>query len=213
MRKFIAFIMAVAFLSSCQKEDDNAVKTSYMPLRIGNYWIYQEFRIDTSGNEIASSKLDSVIIKRDTLINHKKYYVLEGTNYPFSHYWDIIDILRDSSGYIVNQNGTVRFAEKDFRDTLVYRAESNIYDNNDTLYTITYHMERNNNAVTVPAGTFEVLNFKGTVIAYMNTPGIKWPRYTNCYYASGIGKIMETYIYISSLQSIEKRLVRYHIQE
>ena len=105
--------MAVTFFSSCKKEDNDAIKTSYLPLRIGNYWIYQDLRIDTSGNETADSKLDSVIIKRDTIINKKKYYVLEGIFYPATSRgrWGIIDILRDSSGYIVNENGDVQFGK------------------------------------------------------------------------------------------------------
>jgi hypothetical protein len=74
-------------------------------------------------------------------------------------------------------------------------------------------MERINNAITVPAGTFEVLNYKGTIVTSMNTPGIKWPRYTNSYYAKGTGKIMETYIYITGRQTYEKRLVRYYVKE
>jgi hypothetical protein len=213
MRKLFALIMAVGFLLSCKKEEDTIAKGSYLPLKVGNYWIYQEFMIDTSGIETANSILDSVVINRDTIINHKKYYVLEG-NYPYPHRYQpgIIEYLRDSSSYIVNQNGIVRFAENDFTDTLAYRAEINIYDNSDTLFVLSYQMERINIPITVPAGTFEVLNCKGTVVTSMNTPGIKWPRYTNNYYAKGVGKIMETYFYIASPVIYEKRLLRYFIE-
>jgi hypothetical protein len=213
MRKFIALIMAVAFLSSCKKEEDSITKFSYLPLNIGNYWIYQEFMIDTSGNETANSIIDSAIINRDTIINRKKYYVLEG-NYPYPNRYQrgIIEILRDSSGYIVNQKGTVLFAENNFKDTIAYRAEINIYDNNDTLYVLTCQMERINNRVTVPAGTFEVLNYKGTVITSMNTPGIIYPRYLSSYYAKGIGKILYTYFYFQSPNIYEKRLIRYSVK-
>ena len=214
MRKFIALIMAVSFLSSCKKEEDTIAKVSYLPLNVGNYWIYQEFMIDTSGNETANSIIDSVIINRDTIINRKKYYVLEG-NYPYpdGYQREIVENLRDSSGYIVNQNGTVRFAENDFTDTIAYRAEINIYDNNDTLYVLTYQMERINNPITVPAGTFEVLNYKGTVVTSLNTPGINYPRYLNCYYAKEVGNVLYTYFYINSPKYFEKRLLRYNVKK
>jgi hypothetical protein len=213
MRKFIALIMALAFFSSCKKEEDTIAKVSYLPLKVGNYWIYQEFMIDTSGNETANSIIDSVIINRDTIINRKKYFVLEG-NYPYRNRYQrgIIDNLRDSLGYIVNQNGTVRFAENDFTDTIAYSAAINIYDTNDTLYVLTFQMERINNHITVPVGTFEVLNYKGTVVTSMNIPGIKYPRYLSNYYAKGIGKILNTYFYIQSPNIYEKRLIRYYVK-
>jgi hypothetical protein len=47
----------------------------------------------------------------------------------------------------------------------------------------------------------------------MNTPGIKYPRHTNYYYAKGIGKIMHTYFYIQSPAIYEKRLLRYYVKE
>jgi hypothetical protein len=53
MRKLLALVMAITSLLSCNKEDDKEIKTDYLPLRIGNYWIYQEYNIDTMGNEIA----------------------------------------------------------------------------------------------------------------------------------------------------------------
>jgi hypothetical protein len=73
-------------------------------------------------------------------------------------------------------------------------------------------MERVNDPITVPAGTFEVLNYKGTVVTSMNTPGVKYPRYLNCYYAEGVGKILYTYFYVLSPNIYEKRLLRYYIK-
>jgi hypothetical protein len=205
-------IMALSFLSSCKKDDDTIAKVSYLPLKVGNYWIYQEFLIDTSGIETTNSIIDSVIINRDTIINLNKYYVFVGTFHPFIYRDNIIDILRDSSGYIVNQHGTVQFAENDFTDNIAYRAVINIYNNNDTLLVTSFQMEKINNTITVPAGTFEVLNYKGTVVTSMNTPGIKWPRYTNSYYAKGVGKIVYTHFYVLSPVIYEKRLIRYHVK-
>ncbi len=214
MRKFIALIMAVTFMSSCKKEDDIKTKIGYLPLSIGNYWVYQEFMIDSSGNEIANSKLDSVIIKRDTIINDKTYFVFEGTYYPFTarDNWGIVDILRDSSGYIVNQNGKVLFTRDNFTDTIAYHAVTDM-ENGDTLVLMTYQMDKTNKIITVPAGSFDVLNYRGTVTTSMNTPGIKYPRYLNIYYADGVGKILYTYFYIQSPNIYEKRLVRYYVNE
>lgn len=212
MKKLFLLIIAIAFLWSCQKDDNTTTKVSYLPLEIGNYWIYQYIEIDTSGNESAMPQIDSVVISRDTIINHKKYYVFEGTNYPYTYrgYWGIVDILRDSSGYIVNQNGFIRFAENDFTDTLACKVESH---ENEILYTITYQMVKTNNAITIPAGTFGVLNYKGTVVTSLNTPGINYPRYLNCYYAKEVGNVLYTYFYINSPKYFEKRLLRYNVKK
>jgi hypothetical protein len=212
MRKLFLLIIATSILTSCQKDNSPKIQTNYLPLEIGNYWIYHYFEIDTLGNETAMSMIDSVVISRDTIINHKKYYVFEGTNYPFTYsgYWGIVDILRDSSGYIVNQKGIVQFAENDFTDTIAYYVS--VY-NDDTLFTIAYQMEEVGNTLTVPAGTFKVLDYKGAVVTSINTPGIIYPRYTNIYYAEGVGRIMQTYFYLAGPKNYEKRLIRYHIQE
>lgn len=210
MKKVYLLIITITLLGSCQKDDKTTAKVSYLPLGIGNYWIYQYVDIDSSGHETELSKSDSVVINRDTIINHKRYFVFEGTNNPFAHagYRGIVDILRDSSGYIVNPEGIIRFAENDFKDSIAYRAE---VSDNDTLYTITYRMAKINNAITVPAGTFYVLNYKGTCFTPLSTPGVKYPRNLNCYYAQGIGNILYTYFYIGSPNIYEKRLLRYKI--
>jgi hypothetical protein len=212
MKKMYLLITMATFLWSCQKDNETPTQVSYLPLKIGNYWIYQYVQIDTSGIETILPKTDSIVISRDTIINHKKYYVLEGTNYPFTYsgYWGVVDILRDSSGYVVNQNGFIRFAVNDFSETLAYRA---VVQDNDTLYIASSQMVPVSEAVTVPAGIFNVLNYKTKIVATMDTPGVKYPRYLNCYYAKGVGNILYTYFYFASPKIYEKRLVRYNIRK
>lgn len=67
--------------------------------------------------------------------------------------------------------------------------------------------------ITVPAGTFDVLNYKGVLTMSEDTPGMENPRYLNNYYADGIGKIVTTNSYVHAQRFIEKRLIRYHIEE
>ena len=81
----------------------------------------------------------------------------------------------------------------------------------DTLYSLTYMMETVDYSLTVPAGSFEVLNFKGTAISYQDLSEIENPRYLNNFYALGVGKVLKTYFYFHSPVISEKRLIRYHI--
>ncbi|NOU47077.1 MAG: hypothetical protein HOO86_08450 [Bacteroidales bacterium] len=211
MRKLFVLSLVISFLISCRNENETIVsKDSYYPLAIGNYWIYQSVEIDSAGNETIRPKIDSVTISHDTTINNKQYFILEGTNNPMTPNWGIIAIFRDSSGYLVNNQGEILFTENNFTDTLYYKVERN---NQDTLYSITYKMEASTNPVTVPAGIFNVLNFKGTVFTPREIPGVDNPRYLNTYYAKKVGKILQSYFYLSSPIIIEKRLIRYKTQE
>ena len=212
MKKYFVLVIVIAFITSCQKDDYQVeIKNNYAPLEIGNYWIYENYIVDSIGNETETSIIDSVVITRDTIINSMKYFILEGTNYPFIRERQIIDILRDSLGYLVNSKGRILFSENNFIDTLYKRVE--LSGVNDTIFTCTYKMENPNYSVTVKAGTFEVLNFKGTLFRYINLQEIENPKYTNTYYADNVGKILETYLYLNSLTIIERRLLRYYIQE
>jgi len=214
MRKLFVLGIAIAILTSCQKEDDSGEsRINYTPLEIGNYWIYQHYSIDSIGNETETTMIDSVVITKDTIINGNKYFILEGTNKPLNGgKWVVIDILRDSLGYLINNKGQIQFAENNFSDTLAKRVMVNNH-NGDTIYTLTYKMEKPNNSVTIPAGTFDVLNYKGTVITVYDIPGVKNPRYINKFYSDKVGKILDTYFYIHGPLIYEKRLLRYYIQE
>ena len=216
MRKLFFLGLMIVFFVSCEKNNSDSnnntlEKSDYFPLKTGNYWIYKHYDIDSTGNETERDRTDSMIISRDTIINNYKYYILEGTNYPFNGgEWGIIDILRDSGSYVVNVEGMIKFSSDNFTDTLVSKSE---VFNNDTLYTLTYKMEKLTNSASVPAGEFEVLNFKGTVTTPFEISGIKNPRYLNNLYSNRVGKILETYFYIQSSVISEKRLERYNIEK
>lgn len=68
----------------CEKADspttiiDPEEKTDYLPLGIGNYWIYKHYDIDALGSEIERDRIDSVLINRGTNINNNQYFILEG---------------------------------------------------------------------------------------------------------------------------------------
>jgi hypothetical protein len=137
------------------------------------------------------------------------YFVLEGTQYPYLNgSWGIVDILRDSSGYLVNAKGQVKFAVDNFTDILSSREE--IFEG-DTLYSVFYIMEKIPGPVTVAAGTFDVLNFKGTVDTPFKYTNVEYPRYLNNYYANEVGKILSTTFFLSSAAKTEKRLLRFRL--
>jgi len=219
MKKMILLLVIATLALACQKEElpDNpenppVSEKNYYPLTIGSYWNFQSFRVDTNGVETDLNKADSVIITKDTIINGETYAVFEGTNYPFSQgNWGIVNIARDSLGYMVNHLGTIIFSSNNFTDTLdsgVVHKTTDI----DTLFTYYTKMEEVNQPVSVPAGIFEVLNYKVTYTFpdYASQPDLYW-RSANKFFAPDVGQIFSMWFYAQQTEVTERRLTSYYI--
>jgi hypothetical protein len=176
-------------------------------MKIGNYWIYNTYNIDSLGNETLNSLQDSVIITKDSVINGKTYFVFEGSAFPTANPNRIIKMIaRDSSGYLVHTDGKILFSSVNFTDTL--RTDKDSIGVNQSSYIITYRMEQTPNQLTVPAGNFNVIDYKGT----LKSLAIPATRYTHNYYAKNIGLISNSLRYVNSGGIYyERRLLRYHL--
>ena len=213
MRKLFFIAAMIAIFSACQKDDDSNQTVSepdYYPMAIGNYWVYQFTNTDTLG-VVHYERFDSIFIDRDTLIGNETFFVFEhakissdgDVSYGPSSYY------RDSSGYIIDSSGAIFFSDKNFTDTL--QSVTRIIGQ-DSIYRATYKMEYVSEIVSVPAGDFEVLNFRGTVWIYDPNPNIPNPRYLNDYFAPNVGKIYNNSFYtMSNYYNLESRLLRYNV--
>lgn len=208
MKNLFLVGLVIVLLISCEEGEKEKSQTSYFPLEVGNYWIYSHVDIDTMGNETVRDNVDSVVVTKDTLINGEEYFVLEGLKVPSGSVRGIVDIVRDSSGYLINNEGVVRFSSKNFTDILTTRFYIN---GDDTIGSTTYKMMKEESIVSVPAGKFDALNFKGTVVSNNPILGIDNPRYLDNYYVEGVGRILSTYFYFHSPVISERRLIRYNV--
>lgn len=224
MKKVMFLLLAFVFLYSCQEtEFSNSDKTTsdYLPISIGNYWVYQQFIKNPDGTEEATQVFDSTYIKSDTIINEKRYFefVTNGI-YPESETRSSYSnsLRRDSSGCLVvlslgnnnNPNPYVIFSEYNYTDTL-YKG---IFKSNmDTLYTITIRMEKIQQSLSLPIGNFEVLNAKQTVIGNPMFTFYSEPRYNNIYYAKKVGEVAYSRHYFNSPDDFLYKLIRYSINE
>lgn len=212
MRKLLFILIAMSVMTSCQKEDPtpSIESKNYMPLEVGNYWIYNHYQIDSEGNQTKLSTSDSVFISRDTSILGKQYFIIDiANNQSFKK--KTYKILRDSMGYIVNEKGVIEFAQNNFIDKLNSYIE---YFKEDTLYTLSNRMENPDYTVSVPAGTFEVLNRVENINIYKYSGEKKdiIRTYQNNFYAQNTGIILDTYRFLSTPDEfIERRLIRYHV--
>ncbi|MEI7596787.1 MAG: hypothetical protein WCK02_13635 [Bacteroidota bacterium] len=208
----ITTAMAIA-LFSCKKDEPvivtpkpNVVETeSYMPLKIGNYWIYKNYDKDSQGNETERAEIDSMYISRDTLINGNTFYIFEGTNFPLAKSYTA---LRDSGDCIINNNGKILFSSTDFTNILNYSV---VMNGSDTVYTSTGKMYNSTPQISTPAGLFSVLNFKCEIFMPHPNSNVQNPRFTEDAYAKGIGKVYKSFFFASAPSFIVKKLLRYHV--
>ena len=215
MRTTIIIAVMAIFFFSCKKDeptelipttDPTSTSNSYLPLKIGNYWVYKNYNRDSLGVETELSQIDSIYISKDTIINGNTFYIIEGENYPFNN--SSRSILRDSGDYIVNNDGTILFSSSNFTSILNYFVFTNA---NDTIYTSTAKMY-NSPQISTPAGLFSALNYKCEIVTTHPNNYIHNPRYTEDAYAQGVGKVYKVIFFINSPNFIVKRLLRYHVQ-
>ncbi len=207
MKNCIPFLVLLFLVFSCKKDKEiindlepnpsSTTASDYFQLKIGNYWVYETTQFN-------NKSIDSSIVSRDTVIRNQTYFVIEGHDLVGS--WNILNIFRDSSNYIVDQNGFIFFALNNFEDTL-----ARIYiptGTSDTLVSIHYKMISFPTTITVPAGAFDsLLNYRGEIFNHSNQN----IQYTNYYYRKNIGLIESNVPFFASPDRIEKKLLRYKI--
>ena len=202
--------LAIIFIGfSCKKKEqteEEKTTATYIPptvlsypLDSGNYWIYDYYSIidDTIENY---TRTDSFYVYGDTIIRDHIYYQLIGSPFTPSRH----TLQRDSFGYVVDSRGTVLFSEYNFIDTL----DIDTYPRMAIVY---YTMAHRDSIVEVPAGTFTTIDYMGT--QYSLDTNYRWPspRYSDYFYAKGVGAVLYRDYYYSSPNYVEQRLVRYHI--
>lgn len=206
--KLLLSFVFLIFIFSCKKENVEVVcgptfSNNYIPMSVGSYWIYHWYEVDTLGNEtLLGNKIDTVQIIGDTTIQGHLYFIQEET-FAFDTPGIITTFYRDSIGYLLNSEGEISFSSTNFTDTL-HRVSNSIFE-------INYQMETGISEITTEAGSFECLNFQGTVIPFGIT--VDWTeRKQNSYYSKGVGKIQESTFYFNSPNELQRRLIEYHIE-
>lgn len=191
------------YMSSYNWDSDAYPLADFVPLKVGNYWVYQVFEMDTMGNDSLIG-VDTLMITDDTIIQGRQWFLLYenhgfGSETPYSKY------VSDSSGYLIYENGQIGFSTVNFTETLRKIVDEGIS-------VAEYRMLKDPEDVEVPAGTFRCLNYRATVTVDKSLIFWKHPgNYCN-YYAPGVGKVKSTAFYISKPKRLERRLMKYHIE-
>jgi len=211
LKAFISLgILLTIFLSSCKK--DSFTPTTYpnfSQLKVGNYWIYERFNVDASGNATTVGIYDSCYVEKDTLINNNLYFKEIrskglGVNYSAS-------FIRDSLHYLVNNDGQILFSSQNFTDTFnSYFVTAGAAT--DTICQVVVKMADKELLVNTPAGSFQTYNFIQIFKMYPNWSDNGNLRTIDTRYSENIGIVSETLpFYLSNSYNTERRLVRYKL--
>jgi hypothetical protein len=208
-RKMLFTLAVLALISfSCKKKnstDTPSASPDYIKLKVGNYWVYEIFKVDTNGVETDQGIADSNYIEKDTLINGNEYFIKNVHFYPSKA---ARVPLRDSSGYLLQHNpdGTnfIIFARDNFSDLL--------FTDTNAVFIRTYRMTGKDSIVSLPAGTFTTRSF--LIGYYPVASGYPWGDRRNYYmYGLDAGLVKQIYFYYASdPDHYEARLIRYHVK-
>jgi len=217
-KKIALPLLAISFaslvISSCKDDDDDnnttptpIVYDNYSQLKVGNYWIYQQYEVDSLGNGNPTSVYDSCYVEKDTLINNKIYFKVYRPQ-PASPQFDFV-YLRDSLHYTVDPGGRIVFSSLDF-GTVFY--DHYMFSGPDTIYRLTEKMADYNLVVATPGGNFTTSNFKKNYQMFGNMAYYGVNRVMNTRYAKNVGMVTETLLFFTTQTTYkERRLVSYHL--
>ncbi|MCB0403045.1 MAG: hypothetical protein KDD41_13235 [Flavobacteriales bacterium] len=221
MKNFMLyFVLVSTILSSCSKEKNSPVSPSvpnnqsssvkYIPLAVGNYWVYETYSIDTLNNKTLIS-VDSAYVSNTITINGHSYYVLDG------------------DPYAINAIGS---PIRNSHDSVIFYDSGNFQEH--TLFT-SNHLGQvyststlDNGSPTNPVNLMELdvwTNPKKTITTSLGsfscferqtraTPLVPYPhgvRNFYTYYYESIGVLVNEFFFFSSPNKYESRLVRYHL--
>ena len=222
MKKIVLMLIGIIIVVSCKKKKHEVEETpqsssvitypTYMPYKVGNYWIYERFNIDTLNNAISNGAIDSTYIEKDTVIRGNNYYKFVTKNIANPNMENTFpqDIgpfyYRDSLHYIISSAGRIVFSSQDFR---------NIFDSfGDNLsYSAYTKMTSKDSIVVVPKGNYKTSYFRIYYTFYLLGNGLnKRNRLGGQCYAENIGIISNRLAFFpNEFTSRERRLKRYHL--
>jgi hypothetical protein len=204
-RIMIIGCLSLILIASCKKDHnpiDEPVTDSvldYMPLAIGNYWIYETFSCDSGEINCVSVSVDTTKVTKDTVIGANHYFKLEGN---FELFTDPL-FIRDSGNYLVNYNGQVLFTSTDSVNIFNEQAVPGL--NADTMFYWYTRLVEPDNQVPVGSGTYDCLDFRTSL--FRQQDNFQTEHQTHHYFAKDIGPVKQTSLFVSSLKVFKRELI------
>jgi hypothetical protein len=207
-------LLAVTTLAACQPDEDvvaplpepptqNLNIAAFSNLAVGNYWIYQRYRVDSVDNVVDVLSVDSIFISGDSVVNGETYSVVRRNGFAAVQ----TTLWRDSAGCVITEDHEVLFCA-DPLDQLIYtEVEGPVGVQLD--YTVYSTPE----TITVAAGTFSTYKMQGEITSIGGFPELADWRRPRSYWAEDVGRVRYYEFFAFNPLGNRYDLVRYNIGE
>lgn len=212
MKRIIYVCFFVILLSSCTSDNDGNSQpedSNFYALTVGNEWVYKNYKYNSSTQAYDNTGVvDSMSIIGTEVIHENTYYKFrrlttgneEGITFcnPNGEYFEL---LRDSLGYLIWENGTAKFSNNDFTPKVLDAEDwGTIYE----------ELIATDHEITVEAGTFISAYAQRYVILSNNDQANGLDHFN---YSDGYGLIYDTSSFVSQdIPAIIRRLDTYIVQ-
>ena len=205
-------LLAVTTLAACQTDEDivaplpepptqNLNIAAFSNLAIGNYWVYQRYRVDSVDNVVDVLSVDSIFISGDSVVNGETYSVVRRNGFAAVQ----TTLWRDSAGYVITEDHEVLFCA-DPLDQLIYtEVEGPVGVQLD--YTVYSTPE----SITVAAGTFSTLKMQAEITSIGGFPEMAAWRRPRSYWAEDVGRVRYYEFFAFNPLGNRYDLVRYDV--
>jgi len=214
MKRIIYVSFFAVLLSSCSTSDNNQNQqneaSNFYALTVGNEWVYKNYKYNpNTQNYDDTGVVDSVSIVGSEIVNGNTYFKFR--RFTIGNEEEItfcnpngehFELLRDSLGYLIWEDGTVKFSNNDFTPRVLDAVDWG------TIYEELIATDRE---ITVESGTF--------ISAYAQRYAIlsndeQSPGLDHFYYSDGFGLIYDTSSFVSQdIPAIVRRLDSYSVEE
>jgi hypothetical protein len=202
----IAFSILISFVA-CKKndsDDPNESVLDYMPLKVGNYWVYETYSCDSGEVNCESISIDTNWVTGDTLINGEVYYMVEGKLLLVQGTL----FLRDSGEYLVDHHGSVLFTHTD--SLQIFNPQSIKNPEGDTIYYWYSKLTAQNGHISTGAGSFNCMNMRGSF--FTAADDFQQVHHYHNYYAKNVGLVKQTSFFASNFSAFRRELIDYHLE-
>ena len=223
-RIVISGIILSILAFSCKKESDSTeecsgesgIQDDYMPLEIGNYWVYNYCIVDTLGVKDCGGVLDTITVVGTETINGINYFKLKRGGILSAM---LPEFMRSEK----NELFMPKYDDSTSNVIGEHLLFSNLVDTLESLrclkynwtpncsYKIARYMESQENSVTLPYGVLEVRNSKELIISNVGWPFWGNSRTQDKQFTKGIGFVRGTAYFASDFETFEYELESYHL--
>lgn len=198
--KTVFFLCLIFLMGSCKEQEQELFTKPYLPLEIGNYWVFEVFEVDEFGRRFYFDRIDSLYISKQVIYNGLSYYELKGP-LDIEAEESFSTLLRNEGNMVVDYQGKVWSAPLSEDEEVQHTLSFDTYD-------INYSMKTFEKRITVEAGSYDALNFQGVFIDNSSAEIIG---FHNLFYGPCVGLVTETKYNIDRHTTLVRELTSYHV--